>query len=369
MRALEDRAILQQVRVLSTVSGGSIIGAMYAYGGYACFAEFEEKVLGLLRSGLHKPILKAAALSRETPRLMGTIILNGGPTLLLGAARKVVGASHLLLGSRLRALEGWLDALENRLPHWGSLTTALEHVLRMDIFGDVTLGKVPSTGLRVVINASELRTGTALRFGSDISGAWRYGAIVDGSDVKVATAVAASAAFPLLLPPLVREFQFNRRGVIGKKRVFLADGGVIDNLGLGVLEPGRSGDFSVNVYEPTHIIASNAGRGQFPIGSTFYWAPSRLRRSFETIYRKAQDAAYSRLHRFVEQGELSGFALIYLGQDDSKLPVRPADLVPREAVRDYATDFAAMSQKDIALLAARGEQLTRLMVSRYLPEL
>jgi len=106
-----------------------------------------------------------------------------------------------------------------------------------------------------------------------------------------------------------------------------------------------------------------------PASCTFYWAPSRLRRSFETIYRKAQDAAYSRLHRFVEQGELSGFALIYLGQDDSKLPVRPADLVPREAVRDCATDFAAMSQKDIALLAARGEQLTRLMVSRYLPEL
>ena len=31
LRALHDRGILDQVRVISTVSGGSIIGAMYAY--------------------------------------------------------------------------------------------------------------------------------------------------------------------------------------------------------------------------------------------------------------------------------------------------------------------------------------------------
>jgi hypothetical protein len=46
-------------------------------------------------------------------------------------------------------------------------------------------------------------------------------------------------------------------------------------------------------------------------------------RSFDAIYRKAQDAAYSRLHGYVMSGELKGFALIYLGQNDANLPVQP----------------------------------------------
>jgi NTE family protein len=71
------------------------------------------------------------------------------------------------------------------------------------------------------------------------------------------------------------------------------------------------------------------------------------------------------MHQFVETGQLSGFVMSYLGQDDSKLPAPPPDLVPRSAVRDYPTDFAAMSDRNIALLATRGEQLTRLLVTRY----
>ena len=44
MRALEDRSILEKVRVISMVSGGSVIGAMYSYSN-GSFKEFEKSEL------------------------------------------------------------------------------------------------------------------------------------------------------------------------------------------------------------------------------------------------------------------------------------------------------------------------------------
>ena len=76
-----------------------------------------------------------------------------------------------------------------------------------------------------------------------------------------------------------------------------------------------------------------------------------------------------RLHYFADDGKISGFALCYLGQKDNALPWVPAELPTRDAVRDYPTDFAAMSRADIDRLALRGEILTRLLVAYYLPGL
>lgn len=68
-------------------------------------------------------------------------------------------------------------------------------------------------------------------------------------------------------------------------------------------------------------------------------------------------------------GALKGFALIHLVQNDASLPVQPPDLIRRAAVRVYPMDFAAMTVRDIDLPRGRGEQLTRLLVSRYLADL
>jgi NTE family protein len=57
--------------------------------------------------------------------------------------------------------------------------------------------------------------------------------------------------------------------------------------------------------------------------------------------------------------------MVYLGQDDARLPMAPPNLIPRSAVRDYPTDFAQMSDKNISLIATRGEQLTQLLLDRY----
>lgn len=50
---------------------------------------------------------------------------------------------------------------------------------------------------------------------------------------------------------------------------------------------------------------------------------------------------------------------------DERLPIRPADLVPRSAVASYPTDFAAMSQTNLEALTTRGEQLMRSVLPLY----
>jgi NTE family protein len=127
------------------------------------------------------------------------------------------------------------------------------------------------------------------------------------------------------------------------------------------------GHFSAEIN--THIISLNAGGGQFEGKDRHYWWPGRVARSFGAVHRKAQDAVYQRLHKYAETGELDAFGMVYLGQQDARLPFRPPDLVPRERVKDYPTDFAPMSAKDLDMLASRGEQLTHLVLDRYLRDI
>lgn len=365
LRALHDRGLLEQVKVLSTVSGGSVIGACYAYSS-GDFATFDKKLLELLRKGIQGMILKEALMSTQLAKIALTLVVGGLPTIALWCLSSILALLRALTGIPTRGVERSLARLGQSLPIWGSLTTAFEQALTK-LFGSTTVRDVARTGLHVIMNACDLKTGTAFRFGSQRSGGWRYGQI-DGEPPTVAKAVAASAAFPVLLPPLIEVFPFTKSGRTETHTVILTDGGVFDNLGVSVLEPGRDGDVT-DTYPVTHIISLNAGPGQLDGGGHPFWWGSRVAKSFEAVHRKSQDHVYSRLHRHVETGELDGFGMVYLGQQDHRLPYRPTDLVGRDEVRNYPTDFAPISAKDLDLLTRRGEQLAHIILDRYLPYL
>ena len=197
------------------------------------------------------------------------------------------------------------------------------------------------------LSSTRVNCGQGPRFGSGVAnpGCWRFGRLVD-NDVPVAHAVAASAAYPVLLPAIDRELRFvDQEGRQRVARVLLTDGGIFDNLGVTCMEPGRSEDVSFNVYSPEYIIACDAGAGLLTDDCVPYWWPTRMVRAFESVFRKVQNGAYQRLHAHVAAGALRGFVLAYLGQQDDRLPYRPADLVPRSAVAHYPTDFAPMSEE------------------------
>jgi NTE family protein len=252
------------------------------------------------------------------------------------------------------------------LRRYSSASEALVDVFSQ-LFEDSRLSDPRRGNIDVVLNACELRSGAAFRFGSRESHCYRYGTLVE--DAPVALAVAASAAYPLVFPALDRELLFrDRNGAEVARRVVLTDGGVFDNLGTSVLEPGRDAGITVT-YNPDYVIACDAGRGLLDESYVPYGFPSRMRRSFESTFRKAQDGARNRLHLYAASGELKGFVFPYLGQRDNALPVIPTDLPLREQVVDYPTDFASMTEDTIELLAVRGEGLTRLLLDFHCPEL
>jgi NTE family protein len=335
LRGLHDRGVLPKVSVVSGISGGSLLAALWAYGPPA-FDDFDQMTCDLLREGLHKQIARAAA----------------GPALLV---RGPAGAARSLLPAPLRG-----QRTLNR-------TDALRRVLVDAAFGDKAMPDVTRPGLATVVTATDLITTNAVRFGSLGSSCSALGRIADR--ITVAEAVAASAAYPVLLPAVERTYAFEQRdGSTRTLPVALTDGGVYDNLGLTVLEPGRHPAYTGHVYDVDYVIACDAGRGALTRSMPRLW-PRRMTRVFSTTYRKTQDAGRARLHEAAASGALRGFVQPYLGMPDSRMPVPVTDLVPRDRVASYGTDFAAMSQDDLEALAGRGEQLTRALLGHYCPGL
>ena len=358
LRALHDRGVLDHVAVLSAVSGGSVIGALWAYGGDD-FQTFDKRIVKLLKRGLTGDIAKAALLSENLPKSAASALLSGSGNFVaaaVGAGRRVIA------GGRRR------PAVEPPFRRWASRATSFKNVLAEHLFGDATIDQ-PLRPIHVVINACELRTGSAFRFGSSESGCTRYGKLVDNA-VPVAEAVAASAAYPVLLPALDVRMRFRSwKGEIRDERVLLTDGGVYDNLGTTCLEPGRKSRHSTNVHPVDYIISCDAGQGVLDKDAWPLWWPSRMKRSFESLYRKVQDAEKSNLHDHVAAGTIKGFAMPFLGMFDGNLPVRPPGLVTRSEVVGYRTDFSPMSDEDLSRLTRRGEQLTRAVIEHHCPEL
>jgi len=316
-----------------------LLAALWAYGPRS-FEEFDLAAARLLRRGLQGAIVR---------RLLrpSTVARN------LGAAGAALASR--VLGSRA-------PVAVRRANRTDALVSALTDLA----FGEKTLDEVTHEGLDVVLTATDLRTGKAVRFGSARSSLWRFGTIVE--PVRVATAVAASAASPLLLPAIERSYTFERDGERRAEGLLLTDGGIYDNLGLSVLEPGRSEAFTPHVYNLSYIVSCDAGRGELRIRSPHFLL-GRLARSFDVVHGRAQNAARARLHEWTAAGRLKGFAMAYLGMQDDRLPVPVADLVPRSAVATYGINFSAMSQTALDVLSGRGEQLVRTLLPIYCPGL
>lgn len=366
LRALADYGILERISVLSSVSGGSVVAAMYAYTSDS-FDEFDERVVALLKRGFVGGIARHTLLSSETAAIAVTQ-LSAGVLAFFGFLIGAIGNAAVLFGADRKGTSAFTRVFQAPLRRGASRTTAFEKHLRRALFGEVRLDQVARKGLDVVINAAELRTGTAFRYGSREVGCWRFG-ILDGPPPRVSKAVTASAAYPALLPSFDEYLPFKKRGETSKHRVIITDGGVYDNLGITCLLPGRSLEHSTNVTEVDFIIACDAGAG-LPEGMEIpYTWSSRMKATVSTIHRRTQSMSYNLLHRLAESGEIEGFLLPYLGQQDDRLPERPADLITREQTFDYPTDFSPMSDENIRLLSTRGEQLTRALISAYHPDL
>jgi NTE family protein len=347
LRALKDLGLLDKVDGISTISGGSVIGAYYAYTPDKTFDEFEQDIRKYLRKGFQKGMLLRSANPINVTRGFWNAVVDSYD---LAREKIFQGKAKVRLG-RTR-------------------TDLLRSVLQKRLFEKKAMMSSPRRGdMHVVIGAADLVTESGFRFGEADAGSWRLGRLVDGN-VDVALAVAASAAYPIFLPAIGRQWRFKAHdGTITERRVLLTDGGIYDNLGFRVFLPGRDPKFSIHTFPCDYIIACNAGHGLAGgdnAPNRFY---GRVETSFSMVHRLVGNGAMQELHQHKDANRIKGFILPYLGQQDGKLPTRPADFVPREAVIDYPTNFGAMPEESLNALFTRGRQLTELLARKYVSEL
>lgn len=365
LKALHNVGILQRCETLSCVSGGSVIGAMYVTH-QGSFANFEAKVRAQLGQGFTRQAIKTAFSTSEGLKAVFSKLILISYRLLHFCFWPIIWAIRSgaqLLGKNSIESAGYIPPRR-----FASRTTILERTFDKNLFDQMTLKDIEDVEPKFVAVATELRTGTAFYFTPSESGCWRFGK-VNPNQIKIAHAVAASAAYPLLLPALDEVFEFNRRdGSVMRDRVTLADGGVYDNLGLSPLWPDRDPDVSVDIPKPNIIIACRAGYG-LRFGRPTNSLATRMIASFYTSLDRSQNASLKRLYDLKKAGELQAIVLPYIGQADDRLVDAPTDLIRREDVADYPTNFGPMTNDWIEKLSKRGEQVTLAVLRQHTPEL
>ena len=362
LRALEDLGLLDHIDVISGVSGGSVMTGLLGYTD-APFADVDRNAVAFLRRGLVMPGLKKLLHPARAVPLLWNLVFVALPTLITDVLSSSTGHLGSLLPG-LRTFSGavarWSWPFRRRYSRTHVLADAIA-----DVVGQQHCDAPTRQGKSVVFNACELRTGTAFRMSNERFGCWRYG-WAPASELRVADAVMASAAYPPLLPSFDWRRSFERNGKTQTHRVLVTDGGVFENLGVSVMEPGRNSEISAVSYSPDIIIASDAGAGQFTGESVPVSWPKRMTQVVSAVMRKVQDATKQRLHDHAKAGRIDGFVYAALGQIDRRVPLKPANWVTREEVVRYPTDFSAMSQANIRRLSGRGEAITRALVTQYL---
>jgi NTE family protein len=213
LRFIADAGLLDRVRYISSVSGGSV-----AHGLFACAYE-QVRDAGFTPTAVDQLIIAPAVQTVSSKSLTSTLIRNVWRT----------------IGPRTR-------------------TTVLADQLNGWFFHDRLLEQLPP-GCRFIFNAANVTTGVRFGFERDVLGDWVLGhAATAGTNLRVADAVAASAAVPGAFAPLVI------KGVTfpcaDGRTAKLLDGGAYDNMGLEPLDD-RPAVF---------VVALNAG-GVFRTGA------------------------------------------------------------------------------------------------------
>ncbi|MCY3688410.1 MAG: ThiF family adenylyltransferase [Gammaproteobacteria bacterium] len=362
LRALEDLKLLDEVEVISAVSGGSVLTGLLGYT-QAPFANIDLNTVHFLRRGLLVPGCVKLLNPLNLLRLVCNVTFVGLPTLLVDLLAWSAGRVSSL-SPRLRRACNYASRCSWPFRRRYSLTHVLADVI-VDVVGAHQCDATTRQGKSIVFNACDLSTGTAFRMSNQCFGTYRRGWAPAG-ELRVADAIMASAAYPPAFPPFDWKRPFELNGKTDTHRVIVTDGGVFENLGVTVMEPGRNPQISAISYDVETIIVSDAGTGQFT-GETFpsSW-PNRIAQVFSSVTRKVQDATKQRLHDHAKAGRIEGFVYVSLGQIDSRVRLKPANWVGRNEVIRYPTDFSAMSEDDIRCLTARGEAITRALVTQYL---
>jgi NTE family protein len=328
LRFLADTGLLHRVRYASSVSGGSLANGVFAHH----YSDLEEH--NFTPEALDGIVIEPFVEQISSHSLSKTLIRNG----------------WRLIGRKTRT-----HMLADTFDRW--------------FFDGHRLAQLPA-GCRFIFNAANLTTGVRFGFERDVFGDYVLGLRTTSSDLRLATAVAASAAVPGAFAPLVLDkVDFPcAEGRVAR----LVDGGAYDNAGL---EP-------VDDLPQAFLIALNAG-GLFRTGR-FGGLPfiRNLTRSNAILYRQStglrRREMVSRFQAFEEaraqgqpqptwgrQGVLFGLATTFDDPNPEWTSARPDYDELRIKLALVKTSFADFPRRLCHQLIYRGWWLTGCSIATY----
>jgi NTE family protein len=317
LRYLADADLLYRVRLTSSVSGGSVLNGLFALA-YSRLRDhhFSPEAFDELVAG---PFIKAVTEQSLTA----------------------------MMGRNL-----WRAALPG-----SSRAGVLEQCLDRRFFHGTPLEDLP-TGCWFEFNAANLATGARFRFNRDLAGDYVVGSVpVAGSGLRLATAVAASAAVPGLFSTMKLDSRTFPLGA--RHRIVLTDGGVYDNLGLNAITK-RPEFFFVSLNAGGLFRVAPPGRRlTVPVISD-------LRRANAVLYRQGSAVRARWLFETVDGGKADGvMATLWTNFDRVTGDERDAleewrgtspeqDASTRAALAATATSFARFDSDLARALVYRG---------------
>ena len=219
---------------------------------------------------------------------------------------------------------------------------ALIESLQKDLLGDAKLDDLPGLsedGIRFVFNATNLQTGVRFWMSREDLGDYQIGYTTQTSDVSVAAAVAASAAFPPVFAPLefrlpagpYKPCQSATNGHAMGDHVNdptyhqvaqLCDGGTYDNLGLQTIWAESYATLWVSDASSTFVPYTNY------LAQSHWYQPHMLvtlLRVIDTMMRAGEARHRSDLIEKLQAGPLTG---AYWGTSTKLSPKTPAQALP-----------------------------------------
>lgn len=344
--------VLDKVKYLSTVSGGSVLGAWIALHWSELLTAGDRQQT--FENVIAKPILKLA--------------------------------SKDLRNRVLR--RGWVRPASWFRSRGDNLAEALDDLL----YKGRRLNSLPdSSELRIAINATSIRSGKRFRFSRDSLGDYHTGYVPVPVGLRVATAVGSSAAFPPVFSPVVVPFEgpiqrwtFDRPPQpleplepLPEGCVALTDGGVYDNLGIQAATQRCGRIIAIDAGLPLNVALPFPERGllQRWLAKT----GSNLR-AVDILMSRTTSLLSSQFVKHLLRGKKEG-CLIRIDRTVDYVATVEAGSVPplashvglsQEDANRLAvlrTDFDRFSPLESALLRFHGYSLTAASVARFQPSL
>ncbi len=144
-----------------------------------------------------------------------------------------------------------------------------------DLYRTRNLADLPS-GLQAVFTSTDLGTGRAFRMSRDFIGGYDFGYAPAPPDLRLGTAVAASAAFPVVFAPVslaTPGLGLNN----APPELALVDGGVYDNLGLEWFQGWHPSRRPPTAVPADFLIVANASGPLLPVEAPFGGVRALLR--------------------------------------------------------------------------------------------